>query len=149
MNRLLTIVGSTVVVGLVGWTPAAQAQPGDARVLSNGTAARRAAFASSGFIEGVVADERGTPLAGAMVSALGATSAVAVTDKGGLFTLGLPPGQYVLRAHLAGFVPSRRQFVEVGAASPAHYAITLQRAAGANASPANASTLPAPRMPPP
>ena len=31
-------------------------------------------------------------------AALGATSAVAVTDKGGLFTLGLPPGQYVIEA---------------------------------------------------
>ncbi len=148
MNRFLTIVGSTVVAGLVGWTPAAQAQPGNARASSGGSA-HRAAFASSGYIEGVVVDERGAPLTGAMVSAIGATSAVAMTDKSGLFTMGLPPGQYVLRAHLAGFVPSRRQFVDVRAASPAHYAITLQRAIPANPSSPVASTSPLPRTPPP
>ncbi len=148
MNRLLAIVGSTVVVGLVGGIPAAQAQPGDARAASGGSA-YRVAFAASSFIEGVVADERGTPLAGAMVSALGATSAAAVTDKRGVFTLGLPPGHYVLRAHLAGFVPSRRQFLDVSATSHARYAITLQRAASANASSPAAPTPPAPRTPPP
>ena len=139
MNRLLAIVGSTVVVGLVGWTPAAQAQPGDALAASGGST-RRVAFAASGVIEGVVADERGAPLAGAMVSALGATSAVAVTDKHGVFTLELPPGQYVLRAHLAGFVPSRRQFVDARVTSPTRYAITLQRAASANAASSAAPT---------
>ena len=148
MNRLLAIVGSTVVVGLVGWTPAAQAQPGDALAASGGST-RRVAFAASGVIEGVVADERGAPLAGAMVSALGATSAVAVTDKHGVFTLELPPGQYVLRAHLAGFVPSRRQFVDARVTSPTRYAITLQRAASANAASSAAPTPPAPRTPPP
>jgi hypothetical protein len=148
MNRLLAIVGSTVVVGLVGWTPAAQAQPGDSRAASGGSA-RRVAFASSNHIEGVVADERGAPLAGALVSALGSTSAVAVTDKRGSFTLGLPPGQYMLRAHLAGFVPSRRQFVDVSATSTARYAITMQRASSANAPSPVAPAAAAPRTPPP
>jgi hypothetical protein len=147
-HRLLAIVGSTVVVGLVGGIPAAEAQSGDARATSGGSA-YRVAFAASSFVEGVVADERGTPLAGAMVSALGATSAAAVTDRRGVFTLGLPPGHYVLRAHLAGFVPSRRQFVDLGATSPARYAITLQRAASANASSPAAPTPPALRTPPP
>ncbi len=143
MNRLLAIVGSTVVACMAGWTPAAQAQPGDARAAFDGSA-HRVASAASGFLQGVVADERGTPLAGAMVSALGATSAVAVTDQRGVFTLGLPPGPYVLRAHLAGFVPSRRQFVDVRPTSPERYAITLQRAASGTA-----ATPPAPRTPPP
>jgi hypothetical protein len=148
MNRLLAIVGSTVVVGLMGWIPVAQAQPGDARAASGGSA-HRVAFASSGHIEGVVADERGAPLAGALVSALGSTSAVAVTDQRGAFTLGLPPGQYMLRAHLAGFVPSRRQFVDVRATSPARYAITMQRAASANAPSSAAPVPPVLRTPPP
>ncbi len=148
MNRLLAIVGSTVVAGVVGWVPIAQAQPGDARAAADGPGPR-VAFASSGSIEGTVSDERGTPLAGVMVSALGTTSAVAMTDKHGAFAFkSLPPGSYVLRAHLSGFVSSRRQFVEVRATSPARSSITLQRAAAANASSQSAPT-PGPRLPPP
>ena len=61
-------------------------------------------------------DERGKPLAGAMVSALGSTSAVAVTDQHGVFVMrSLPAGAYMVRAHLTGFAPSRRQLVDVRA----------------------------------
>ncbi len=146
MNRLFTIVGSTVVAGLVGLAPIAQAQPGASHAAPDGQA-RPVAFAPSGSIEGAVVDERGNPLVGAMVSALGATSAVAVTDHRGGFTMGsLPPGAYMVRAHMTGFVPSRRQFVDVRVASPARYAITLQRAA--SSPPAAPSPAPAPPPPP-
>src|SRR5262249_15179296 len=67
---------------------------------------------ASGSIQGIVQDERGRPVAGAMVSALGATSAFAVSDRGGRFELRtLSPGPYVVRAHLSGFVASRGQVV--------------------------------------
>ena len=50
----------------------------------------------------------GAPVAGAMVSALGATTAFAVTDRSGRFELRtLSPGPYLVRAHLSGFVASR------------------------------------------
>jgi hypothetical protein len=148
MNRLFAIVGSTIVAGLVGWVPIAQAQPGDSRPSSGGET-RRVAFAPSGSIEGVVVDERGKPLAGAMVSALGSTSAVAVTDKHGVFTMrSLPGGAYVVRAHLTGFVTSPRQLVDVRVTSPARSAITLQRAASATAT-APPRVDPSPLKPPP
>lgn len=150
MNRLFAIVGSTVVVSMVGGVPIAQAQPGDSRPEADGQT-RRVAFVPSGGIEGVVLDERGKPLAGAMVSALGSTSAVAVTDRHGAFTMrSLPAGAYVLRAHMTGFVTSRRQFVEVRATSQARSAITMQRALSekANASPRVAPPLKAPPPPP-
>jgi hypothetical protein len=129
MNRFLAIVASTVVVSVMGWTPIAEAQPGDLRAAADGPA-RQLAFAPSGSIEGIVADDRGVPLAGVLVSAVGVTSAVAVTDQHGVFTIrALPAGAYMVRAHLAGFVASPRQFVEVRGTSPSRYAITLQRAA--------------------
>ncbi len=143
MNRLCTLVGSTVVAGLVGWTPTALAQSGASRPVSDGQG-RRVAFALSGHIEGVVVDERGNPLAGAMVSALGSTSAVAVTDRRGAFVMGaLPAGAYMVRAHMAGFAPSRRQLLEVRSTAPARFTVALQRAA------TSAAALPQPRTPPP
>ena len=67
-----------------------------------------------GAIQGLVQDEAGAPVAGAMVSALGSNSAFAVTDRSGHFELRpLPPGPYVVRAHLAGFVAPRGQVVRV------------------------------------
>ena len=67
-----------------------------------------------GSIHGTVQDEKGAPVAGAMVSALGATTAFAVTDRSGRFDLRpLSPGPYLLRAHLGGFVASHGQVIDV------------------------------------
>lgn len=127
MNRLFALVGSTVVVSLVGSSPTALAQSGAPRSAADGQV-HRVGFVLSGTIEGIVVDERGNPLAGAMVSALGSTSALAVTDRGGAFVLrALPAGAYMVRAHLSGFAPSRRQFVEVRATAPSRLTATLQR----------------------
>src|SRR5262245_40053574 len=74
----------------------------------------RVASLAPGSILGTVQDERGAPVAGAMVSALGATTAVAVSDRAGRFELRtLTPGPYLVRAHLSGYVASRSQVVEV------------------------------------
>jgi hypothetical protein len=71
-----------------------------------------------GSIQGVVSDERGGPLAGAMVSALGARNSMVVTDAHGRFQIdALPSGVYIVRVHLAGFASSRRDYVRVGAAA--------------------------------
>lgn len=147
MNRLFTFVGSTVVVaGLVGWAPSAAAQPG-AAVDGNG---RRLASSLAGRIEGVVVDERGVPLAGAMVSVLGTTSALAVTDSRGGFALrALPTGPYMVRAHLSGFSPSKRLLIEVRPTGEARFTLTLQRAAVATAlASASPASLTAPKPAP-
>lgn len=126
MNRLITLVGTAVVAGAV-WSSPAEAQLRSA-ALNAEDGAPRLARAASGLIEGAVVDERGRPLAGAMVSALGATTALAVTDRAGAFRLqALPPGGYLVRAHLAGFAPSRRELVQVGAGRPARFSVTLRR----------------------
>src|SRR5690242_2056312 len=63
-----------------------------------------------GSIHGVVQDEKGEPVGGATISALGATTAFAVSDRSGRFELRtLSPGPYLVRAHLSGFVASRPQ----------------------------------------
>ena len=69
---------------------------------------------AAGSIQGTVLDEVGAPVAGAMVSALGATTAFALSDRSGRFELRtLSPGPYLVRAHLTGFVASRGQVIDV------------------------------------
>jgi hypothetical protein len=83
-----------------------------------------------GSIQGIVQDEQGAPVAGAMVSALGATTAFAVTDRTGRFELRtLSPGPYLVRAHLAGFVAPRGQIVDVRPSARSTSAIGLRHAA--------------------
>jgi hypothetical protein len=87
---------------------------GVARVEAQPVASTVRASLSVGSIQGTVSDPRGRALQGVLVSALGATSAVAKTDTLGQFSLrGLPPGSYMLRAHLSGFVASEREIVDV------------------------------------
>src|SRR6185369_6855274 len=84
---------------------------------------------AAGSIQGTVQDERGAPVAGAMVSALGATTAFALSDRSGRFELRtLSPGPYVLRAHLSGFVASRGQVVDVRPSGRSSSSIALRHA---------------------
>src|SRR5438132_3728947 len=101
--RLAAVVGGLVLLYASVITHAQTVQP-VTRVVS---------FAP-GSIEGVVQDDRGAPIAGAMVSALGATPAFATTDRVGRFELRtLSPGPYLVRANLSGYVASRGQIIEL------------------------------------
>ena len=87
------------------------------------------ASVAPGSIQGIVKDERGAPVAGAMVSALGATTAFAVSDRIGRFELRtLSPGPYLGRAHRTGFVASRAQVVDVRPSARASSSIALRHA---------------------
>jgi len=80
-----------------------------------------------GSILGTVQDEKGAPVAGAMVSAFGSTSAFAVTDRAGRFELRpLSPGPYLVRAHSNGFIASRGQIVDVRPSARSGSSIALQ-----------------------
>ncbi len=95
-----------------------------------------------GVIKGIVSDEHGGPLPGAMVSALGATTAMTVTDASGHFSIGkLPAGDYTLRAHLAGFAASRRETVRVGVTPASIYRLQLHRLEAAVATAGNATEV--------
>jgi len=94
------------------------------------------ASVASGSIQGVVQDEHGAPVAGAAVSALGATPAFAVSDRVGRFEMRtLSPGPYLVRAHLSGFVASRGQVVDVRPSARASSAIALRHASGGSPPP--------------
>jgi len=88
---------------------------------------------AAGSIEGNVQDEKGAPVAGAMISALGATTSFAVSDRTGRFEIrSLSPGAYLVRAHLTGYVASRGQVIEVRASGRVSSSIALRRASSTN-----------------
>jgi hypothetical protein len=87
------------------------------------------AFAA-GSLRGTVQDEQGQPVSGVVVSVLGTTTTVAVTDKNGQYEFGLlSPGPYLVRAHLAGYIAPRARTVQVGASNQATADIALKRPA--------------------
>src|SRR5689334_1124367 len=88
----------------------------------------KVAAVDTGFIEGRVTDERGQPLDGAVISALGGTTAFAVSDKTGTYRLKqLPPGPYLIRVHLAGFFAARGTMVNVRPSTRSATSFTLRR----------------------
>lgn len=115
----------------------------------------RASAMTSGSILGVVRDDRGVPVPGAVVSALGATRSTAITDKAGRFELErLTPGPYHVRAHCTGFVTPRASVVQVGSAGVSTSTIAMRRvgsvavmAAGVGETEASAVALPEPALP--
>src|SRR4051812_13657792 len=89
---------------------------------------------AAGSIQGTVQDEQGAPVAGATISALGASTAFAVSDRTGRFEMRtLSPGPYLLRAHLPGFVASRGQVIDVRPSARASSSIALRHVSAANA----------------
>jgi hypothetical protein len=110
MARLARLSGLLAAAAIVVSTPA----PGYAQSRVTQAPGQQVRL-TLGSIQGTVIDDRGGPLAGAMVSALGATNGMATTDARGRFVIpSLPNGDYVLRIHLAGFVTTRRENVRVG-----------------------------------
>jgi hypothetical protein len=127
MARLTGLFAAAAIVGAAVASASAQSRvPGtSARVSVQGQQARL----SLGSIQGVVIDDRGGPLAGAMVSALGAATLMATTDARGRFLIQpLPSGEYQVRVHLPGFISTRRDRVRVNAAAADVSKIQLRRA---------------------
>jgi hypothetical protein len=92
------------------------------------------AASDTGLIEGKVTDEVGKPLDGAVISALGGTTAFAVSDRGGQYSLKqLPPGPYLVRVHLAGFLAARSTMVNVRPSTRSASSFTLRREGSENA----------------
>ena len=118
MARLTGLLAAAAIVGLTGSAASAQTpsrfRPDFGPIVAQGQQARL----SLGTIQGTVLDDRGTPLADAMVSALSPLSTkMATTDAHGRFRIqALPAGEYVLRINRAGYLSSRRDGVRVGAA---------------------------------
>jgi hypothetical protein len=82
----------------------------------------------AGELYGTIEDDNGHPLAGAVVSALGATTVFAVTDRDGRFSFrGLPAGPYLVRAHLQGYTPARGRVIQVSPGGRAAHTFALVR----------------------
>jgi len=72
------------------------------------------AAATTGAITGTVLDDRGKPLDGVVVSATGGSTAFALSDRAGQFSLqALMPGPYLVRANRDGYLPGRSTIVNV------------------------------------
>jgi hypothetical protein len=63
-----------------------------------------------------------------VISALGGTTAFAVSDQGGQFSLKqLPPGPYLVRVHMVGFIAARSTMVNVRPSARSASSFTLRR----------------------
>ncbi len=117
----IVLIPALFVCAALGWTGKAAAQSA-----ASPTRITQIATATTGSISGVVLDERGRPLDGVVVSALGTSSAFVVSDRLGQFTLRqLTPGPYLLRAHLQGYLPARNAMVNVRPSSRTVSSFTL------------------------
>lgn len=71
---------------------------------------------SANTLYGTVTDDRGRGIVGALVSAAGEHTAVAVTDGTGRFVFsGLPAGPYLIRVHQRGYLQARTELVQASA----------------------------------
>lgn len=121
MGRLIRVLSAAFVgvAASTAWSSAVSAQPAGTRPSAPVRQSVRMAGVA-GAITGVVSDERGLPLGGAVVTANGAALDMTVSDERGWFALDkLPEGEYLLRAQLKGFSASPRQVVYVGPARTA------------------------------
>ena len=125
-GRCNAIVATVSTLALLGLPSVARAEQSPQPPVQ--LAASIAALAS-GSLQGVVKDEAGAAVVGAMVSAVGATPTVAVTDREGRFTFEtLSPGPYFVRVHLSGYIAPRAQMVEVRSSTRTSSTISLRRA---------------------
>jgi len=115
---------------------AAAAAPAAAQVRPQSQAVALVAAPPQAELHGTVLDDRGEPLAGAVVSALGSSPAFALSDSEGRFTfLDLAYGPYLVRAHLEGHLPARAVLIQINRASDTMPGVILTRRA-ANDEPA-------------
>jgi hypothetical protein len=123
---------------MIRWIPAAAivafvlgAPTAYAQAPSNDARANRTTF-PAGIIEGRVLDNSNRPVAGAMVSVVGRTTAAAATDRDGRYTLReLPYGPYILSVHSRGFFKSRGRTIQLITSKVSVPEIQLQAASAA------------------
>jgi hypothetical protein len=112
---------------------AAVATPASAQRGPQSETTARATAPPQAELHGTVQDDRGEPLAGAVVFALGSTSVFSVSDSEGRFAFpDLSYGPYLVRAHLPGHLPARAVLVQVNRSSGAMSTVTLTRRAASD-----------------
>ncbi|MPZ18212.1 MAG: TonB-dependent receptor [Luteitalea sp.] len=115
------VLVAAVMVGVLSSAIPGGAQP-VARVARSGEVSilsLRTATLTSGRIEGVVTDDRGSPLSGVAISAFGPDALFTLSDPLGRFSFSaVPVGIYLLRAQLPGYAASLRGRIEVRPSTP-------------------------------
>lgn len=97
-------------------------------VLAQVAASPPVVMAEPGGVHGLVSDEAGAPVPGAMVTVLGPITAGAVTDERGGFELtALPSGPYLLRVHLPGYESPHGQRLDLSPGARVSSNIALRR----------------------
>ena len=125
MDRLRVIGPAAVLVLGVGTHVAAQGPSLIARPAAQRSHSQ--AVRATGSIQGIVLDDHGRPLAGALVSAMGSTTSAVETGSDGRFQLGgLIPDAYVVRAHRLGFAASQQVVLRVRAGAPVVSSLILR-----------------------
>jgi len=128
MNRHLTSLSPLVVLCVAGSvipTLAQDRQQSEAKVRK---AAVQMSAPARAELLGVVEDDRGEPLAGVVVSALGATAVFAVSDSQGRFAFrDISYGPYLVRAHLQDHLAARPMLVQVNRSSDTMSTVVLTR----------------------
>ena len=85
----------------------------------------------AGAIQGRILDAEQHPIAGAMVSVVGRTTAAATTDRDGRYSLrALPFGPYILSVHSRGYYRSRGRTIQLTSPNVSLPEIQLARANG-------------------
>ena len=122
-RRLTTLSLAAVVCVAVAAPVSAQRRP-------QSEATVRVTAPPQAELHGTVQDDRGEPLAGAVVSALGSSPAFAVSDSEGRFAFrDLSYGPYLVRAHLRGHLPARAALIQINRASDRMPTVILTRRA--------------------
>jgi hypothetical protein len=125
----MQVVVAAALIGLAGGlSAAASAQPASPFTTMSLEVMRSHASGtiSPGSIASLVRDPKGTPVAGAIVSAVGNRIASGTTDAGGRCTIAaLPPGQYLVRVHRAGFTVANSRVIRVTSGRVATHAVVL------------------------
>jgi hypothetical protein len=129
MTRRIQVVVAAAVIGLAGGLPApVGAQPASSFSTMSLEVARsnRYGAVTPGSIASLVQDPKGSPVAGAIVSAVGTRIASATTDAKGRCTIAaLPPGEYLVRVHRTGFTVANSRIVRVVSGRVAAHAVVL------------------------
>jgi hypothetical protein len=124
MIRFLTRWSSVGVMVCAVASPAFAQWPARAHIQP----VSRVSVETRGDLRGVIEDDRGEPLTGAVVSAVGPLTVFSVSDRDGGFAFrNLPTGAYLVRAHLQGYVPARGRMLQVTGADRLPFTITLVR----------------------